>query len=177
MSGGNKLLLPFADSTVLGETVARIKKEIPDLLVVLGSEAERVRRSLPDGVQWVLNPNYSSGLASSIVCGVEHAPTEEGWLIALGDMPLLDLTVLQRLKDMADSACILAPTYSGEPDRLGHPIVFGATFRRDLLNLKGDSGARSILRAHPERIRTFPVEGKLEDIDTVSDYRGAMLQS
>jgi molybdenum cofactor cytidylyltransferase len=129
----------------------------------------------------VFNPRFEEGLGSSIACGaratdpssagfqpVSGPEASDGYLIALADMPSLRSDVVRRLLEAFESApldAILAPVYSDEPDRPGHPVIFGSGHLRQLQLLDGDQGARPILLAHPEAVRLIAIEGALEDMD------------
>ena len=58
-------------------------------------------------------------------------------------------------------------------DKRGHPLVFDARYRDEVLNAFDDVGLRGLLTAHPEEIYEVPVDSKaiLEDVDTPEDYR------
>ena len=85
-------------------------------------------------------------------------------LVFLGDMPLVPrgaaLAVLSRAGEGP-----LAPVYRG---RRGFPVYLPPGLRPQLLGLRGDIGARELLRAGCELI---PVDdpGVIYDIDTQAD--------
>ena len=53
----------------------------------------------------------------------------------------------------------------------GHPVGFGQEYRDVLLNLKGDAGARSVLKQHKSHLHYLDVDdpGILMDVDTPDD--------
>jgi molybdenum cofactor cytidylyltransferase len=53
------------------------------------------------------------------------------------------------------------------------PVYFSAAYFPELLALKGDEGAKSILKAHPADVQPVPMEN-LWDIDTSDDYTAFM---
>jgi molybdenum cofactor cytidylyltransferase len=71
---------------------------------------------------------------------------------------------------LSDGAAIAAPAYRGER---GHPVGFARRFFEELSALRGDAGAREILRKHPDSIALYDVDdrGVLRDIDEPSDLR------
>ena len=88
--GVQKLLLPFAGKTVIAHIVDQIlASNIDDIYVVVGHESERVRRELSErNVTIVSNPDYESGMLSSVRCGLAALPEEcRAVLVALGDQP------------------------------------------------------------------------------------------
>lgn len=116
------------------------------------------------GCALVENPAAESGIGSSIACGVAAVASRGGWLIALADMPAIRpqsiAAVAQALVAGAPSA---APEYHGQR---GHPVGFAAQLRDELLALRGDSGARSVLAAHPPQLIQVEDAGVLIDIDS-----------
>ena len=61
--------------------------------------------------------------------------------------------------------------YCPRNSRRGHPAGFAALWRDQLLNLKGDQGARDIIAAHAGQLVLLPTEdpGVLLDVDTPAD--------
>jgi CTP:molybdopterin cytidylyltransferase MocA len=54
----------------------------------------------------------------------------------------------------------------------GHPVLFPARLRPALLRLKGDQGARDILRTEADQILPLPLPGSraVTDLDTPEDW-------
>lgn len=169
--GPNKLLQPWGDSTVVATTVNMLLGCGLPTIVVTGRDADQVASAVHPA-QAVFNPRFEDGLSSSIAVGVSNAGACDGFLIALGDMPTLRADVVTTLIDAFNQSpnnIILAPVYKEEPDRPGHPVLFGSAYRKELEALTGDGGARSVVRAHREKLRLVPVEGHLADIDEAKD--------
>ena len=64
--GDAKQLLPLGDSTVLAQTIANVRDaEVHEIVLVLGSSAETIRRQLPapllEGLKVVINEAYGGG--------------------------------------------------------------------------------------------------------------------
>src|ERR1700728_3992745 len=69
--GDAKQLLPLGDSTVLAQTIANVRDaEVHEIVLVLGSSAETIRRELPasllEGLKVIVNEEYAKGMASSL---------------------------------------------------------------------------------------------------------------
>ncbi len=146
---------------------------IAPLVVVLGADEAGVREALSGlEVRFVCNPEPGCGMASSIVAGVSGLDSRVDTLVlALGDMPgVRPATVSMLLRAFRQSRCTIAiPVHQGVR---GHPVVFGlGAHRAELLRLRGDSGARSILDAHGPDILSVPVTdpGIRIDVDTPAD--------
>ncbi|MCY1416216.1 Purine catabolism protein PucB [compost metagenome] len=85
--------------------------------------------------------------------------------IFLGDMPWIGADSLRCLLAQAAPDSIVVPTFAGQP---GHPVLFGRSFWPELQLLRGDSGAREVIRANPQAVRRVAVSDPaiLRDVDT-----------
>lgn len=172
--GVDKLSLPWGKKTLLErcfETLLR--SEVQELIVVL-SLRNKGARDLFQGpkVKIVLNPLSRMGMSTSIRRGLhEIHPRCQGILIALGDQPFLKTRTINALIRAFDQGKgrIIIPSFQG---RTGHPVIFHRRFKKELLNLRGDVGGRSIIESHPEDIRVVPVKsiGVIRDVDTWPAY-------
>lgn len=179
MGAENKLLLPFGSVTLLEATFMQLETaRVGPVTVVTGHESERVRNALKERrCRFVFNPDYELGLSSSIRAGVRASgPDTKGWMVCLGDMPLigpgeyrlLAETFVRRLD--ADPAAIVRPRFNGQS---GHPVLFSAPYLSALLALEFPDGARPILLANPEHLLLvdMPDDSILLDADTPAAYR------
>jgi molybdenum cofactor cytidylyltransferase len=109
------------------------------------------------------------GMGVSIACGVAASTKAAGWLVALGDMPLVPTSQHRLIADaLRAGAGIAAPVCQG---RRGHPVGFAARFGDELRALDGDEGARAVLARHRGVLLELAVDDDAgwQDIDTLSD--------
>lgn len=175
--GKNKLLLPFADGSIVGTTAAILTAlPIREIIVVTGHEADQLQENLKGRhFKFAQNPVFAQGMSASISKGVASAESEtDGFLICPADMPFLTIEFLMKLcrtfASGLDSA-IAYPVYQGDQRS---PVIFSSCYRNDLLNsISGDKGARSIILANSKKILKVPVTDPmiLQDIDSIDDYR------
>src|SRR5262249_14959880 len=154
--GAQKLLLPLGGRPLVAYAVAVACGSAADpVLVVLGREAEQVAEVLPLGRHMtVTNPDYASGMASSLRVGLAALPeAAAGALILLRDQPLVTPSIVAALLDEARRlpTAIVAATYAG---RRGHPVYFPRRLFPELHAVLGDEGGRYVLAAHPDLVRT-----------------------
>lgn len=174
--GANKLLQPLpAGSPYAGIPIALVAarhlvEALPDCLAVLRPRAQRLGEILREaGCSTVVCKDAAKGMGVSLAAGVRAAQDAHGWVIALADMPFVRPETIRTIAGaLGDGAAIAAPSYRGER---GHPVGFARRFRDDLSALRGDTGARAILEAHPDWITLYDVDdpGVLRDIDAPSD--------
>lgn len=176
--GRQKLLLPFAASTVIGHVVAELQRSaVRDVHVVIGHDAAEVCAALEgSGAVCVENPDYETGMLSSVRAGLRSAPA--AWtaaLIALGDQPLLRSHTVDALLEIHRESRdqIVVPTYEG---RRGHPLVLPRRYWDDVLTLFDDVGLRGVLHAHAAAVREVALDTAtlLTDMDYPEDYRRAL---
>jgi molybdenum cofactor cytidylyltransferase len=78
-------------------------------------------------------------------------------------------TTVAAVRDaLAAGAPLAAPYFRA---RRGHPVGLSGKFRKDLLALTGDAGARELLAANERALVKVPVgdPGAIRDIDTPGD--------
>lgn len=176
--GVDKLLLPWGRKTVLDrcfETLLR--SEVQELVVVLGIRNERVKNLFHGRkIKVVVNPYSNRGMSTSIRRGLQIIrPSCHGILIALGDQPLLKTRTINVLIHAFEKgkAGIIVPSFQG---RRGHPVIFHRRYKKELLDLRGDVGGRSIIERYPEDVRVVPVKsiGVVKDVDTWQDYKNQL---
>jgi molybdenum cofactor cytidylyltransferase len=165
--GRPKQLVRFEGETLLARA-ARIASEVAPTIVVVSpglrtmceERLQPVGRAKPAHTIAVIeNPNAEEGMASSIRCGVEAAKGDV--IITLCDQPHVTSEHLRALADAG--APIAASGYNGIR---GVPAFFAAKFRGELLALRGDAGARSVIEAHRDQVMTIPFEAAGFDVDT-----------
>jgi molybdenum cofactor cytidylyltransferase len=90
--------------------------------------------------------------------------------MVVGDQPMLSPAVVNKIVAVfaETGGPFIVPLYDGE---WGNPVLLARATWPLLDSLKGDTGARPILRKHMDMVLEVPVEGSLlDDIDTPEDY-------
>jgi molybdenum cofactor cytidylyltransferase len=171
MGGPNKLLAELSGKKLVRiATEQALASKASEVIVVTGHQAELVEQALEGlSVKFVRNPDFAGGLASSVKAGIAAVPAHaDGALICLGDMPLIDAMLIDRLIETFDpdrGNLVVVPVADG---RRGNPVLWSRRFFGELLILDGDTGARHLIAKHAEAIAEVPVEGisAFLDIDT-----------
>jgi molybdenum cofactor cytidylyltransferase len=175
MGKQNKLLLPFADKTVV-ETVVQnlVDADIGQIIVVTGHEAEMVKQVLKDmPVEIVYNPDYAKGMTTSIKAGVSVA-SGEGYMICLSDMPLITAKEYSFLGEtfskqrLVNEDCICIPKFE---DSKGNPIIFSSSYQYLILQHEKMDGCKEIIQLNKENIYWVDISANtLRDMDTAGEY-------
>lgn len=169
-----KQLLPWNNTTLLENALAQAQaSQVTDVFVVLGANEDFIKKQtqLPDDI-CIYNENWSNGMGSSIVAGLQHLlalPQEyDGVLVMLADQPLIDSAYLDRIIETWGKAraTITATAYE---NGLGVPAMFDKCHFTELQKLTKDYGARNII--NDSNITIINPQGKEMDIDTWQDYQ------
>lgn len=165
----NKLLQPMAEGLPVAAVAAQtLMAATGSVLAVVSPKEGELARILCDiGCRTIVCPDAELGMGVSLVCGLRAAPSTDGFLIALADMPYLRLGTLTALVDaIAQGADIALPTYDGQR---GNPVAFSTWHLPHLLRLGGDEGARKLLRQYPVKEVEVSDLGIFRDIDYPED--------
>jgi molybdenum cofactor cytidylyltransferase len=172
----NKMLLPFGGSTIIDTTITALTHSLVDEIIVVegpdGSIAEHLDSIAKVSV--VRNMNTEEGLTSSIQCGVSAANNNtEGFLVCLGDMPMLTINDYNKLINSLieeNKKAILVPKSGG---MRGNPVLFSHHFKDEILSLKEKNGCKPIVSNNEDCVREllFSTNHCLTDIDTMADYK------
>ena len=120
-------------------------------------------------VTLVHNPDFASGLASSVRVGLAALPeAAAGVVVSLGDMPNVTPQVIDRLAQVfaeQGEAKAVVPTLLGQR---GNPVLLARALFAEVAQLTGDQGARRLLDAAGEQIVEVPLDDPAIalDIDT-----------
>ncbi len=168
MGPQNKLLADPGGKPMVRHVVeAALASATAPVLVVTGHMASEVSAALQDtDTTPVHNPDYATGLASSLKAGIRALPVEcDGALIMLGDMPRIAPEHITALLDAFAPDAIVVPVHQGRP---GNPVLWPARYFPELLQLHGDAGAKRLIDMHAAQVRTVDLgaEAIFLDIDT-----------
>ncbi len=171
MGGPNKLLAELGGKALVRiVTEQALASKTTGVIVVTGHQADEVRKALRGlEVTFAHNPDFAEGLASSVKTGIAAVSANaDGAVICLGDMPLIDAHLIDRLIEAyaPDRGNLIAvPVSDG---RRGNPVLWSRRFFHELMTLDGDIGARHLVNRHSEAVAEVPVEGHgaFLDIDT-----------
>ena len=179
MGKKNKLLLPIGGEALLVKLVASVcASDVGQVLVVIGHEAEKIRRELNEfPLNFVYNPNFSEGMTTSIKYGVKVVSHEcDGLLICLGDMPFINTSEINKLihayvkNRIKGEGLIVVPVFKRQR---GNPVLFSIEFRNDILEHKKKSGCKEVIMKNSDSVMEIEMDDEkmLLDVDTMEDYQ------
>lgn len=164
MRGADKLLQQIDKRALLSLSARAACDSMADQVLVVLRPDDAARRACLDGLraEIVDCPDWQNGMSASIRAGLAACPADcAGVLLALADMPEItaqDHDALIAAFDRQDPHLICrASLPDGTP---GNPVLFGRGHIPALAALSGDSGARDLLRSHPDQTRLIALPGQ-----------------
>ncbi|HEX9148371.1 MAG TPA: nucleotidyltransferase family protein [Thermoanaerobaculia bacterium] len=170
--GSEKVLLPFAGSTMLGTVLSKLSEAgVARSVVVLrpdSAEAHLIARAA--GAEIVINPHPEDEMLVSIRLGIE--PLEgavDVFFVWPADHPAVSTATLRELASRASRDLAVIPVHSG---RRGHPAIVGTDLLADMARIRPSAGLRQLWRDRADRVRELEVDdpGILENLDDPETY-------
>lgn len=173
--GRPKALVPWRGRTLLQRALDTAVAASPRVIVALGADGDELWRTLilpADGtvIARVDVRDADDGLSASLRAVVAHVdadPAIERLLVLLTDQYAVDATWLRALLALADThpQRMVASRYDGVR---GVPAVFPRAAFAALAALRGDQGARTLLRDERDPV-DHPAPHPPGDVDTPAD--------
>lgn len=176
--GGPKALARWRGRSLIAHAVATAAEAgcAPVYRVLGAHRAEIEAAGLGESARTVFNPEWESGLGTSIACAARAllqdsvAGACDGALILLCDQPLVDAALLRALwlEHMRSGHGVV---FSDHGEGVSGPPAFVARrYWPQLAELRGEAGARQVARAHPDDVVFVPAPQARWDLDTPEDY-------
>ena len=172
---GSRLGRPKALVVVGGQTLARrgvglLRDGGADPVIVV-TGATGPDTDIDDGVITVHNPDWRTGMGSSLAAGLRAVPAQcVAAVLALADQPLIGPQSVRRLISAhAAGVSVAVACYDGQPR---NPVLISREHWPEVIALAaGDVGARPFLRAHRDLVTEVECgdTGQPDDVDSPED--------
>jgi molybdenum cofactor cytidylyltransferase len=136
-----------------------------------------------EGIHYSLCPDAHLGMGHSIAYGVKSNQSWKGWMIALADMPNINLELLTHLLELIQKSPsdIIRPAFTRNgKTKPAHPVYFPQQYGYQLSQLTGDKGAKTIIDQQTlltQVGKQLIAEHTLMDMDTPACIKkGALLK-
>ncbi|MFD2941636.1 nucleotidyltransferase family protein [Flavobacterium notoginsengisoli] len=173
--GRPKQLLLYKQSTLLKNTISEaLKVENSFVIIVTGANSEIIEKDLTNvPITICFNTNWENGLSSSIVKGLSGLlhlnPDCKQCIFAVCDQPFVTSSIFEKLikESHKTRKGIVTSAYS---KTLGTPVLFHKKYFNELLELKGQEGAKKLIKKYSDDVVAIAFEKGSIDIDTEEDY-------
>lgn len=173
--GKPKLVLPWGDTTVIGQVVRVLQQAgVLEIVVVTGGDRIRVEEALAGlPVKLVQNEQYREDhMLLSLQTGIRHlSECVEAVFVVLGDQPQIQPDVITALlcHYVVNHPKLLAPSFQ---NRRGHPWLVDQKIWPDLLKQLPPTTLRQWLHNWTDEMDYLLVQSDtiFRDLDTPGDY-------
>ena len=174
MNGENKLLKEINGIPLISHSIRNIlDSSIDELIIVLGYQNEITEKIIDknEKIKFVFNKDFNSGMASSIKTGIKNLSKKtQAFFVCLADMPMVNKDIYNELIKHVNYKEIIIPTYKKQQ---GNPILFSIAMKDEIMNIKGDLGAKEILKKNKEKIFNLAIhdQGILKNYNTLDSFK------
>jgi len=170
--GSNKLMADFRDRPLVSWIFEAIKSAgcAPGAVTVVWNDPDIAVIAESYGFNTCFNPSPDEGQAASIRLGLAASKEADAYMFMTADQPLLRRETISGMLESfpAGQGKIMLAAYRGNT---GNPVVFDRKYKASLMQLKGDTGGKQIIRQHPEAVVWYEIEyaEELMDVDRAED--------
>ena len=175
--GQTKQLLPWGDTTVLGQTIRNVKETaVHDILVITGHDAEKVEAIIEqETAHGLWNTDYATTeMITSLQTSIRNLPQSvSAVLVMLADQPMVEPETIDQILAAywQGHGDLIAPSFDG---KRGNPVLIGRAYFDEILLLPPDDAPRTLLKRHADKLHLVPVNSDsiLQDLDEWDVYLG-----
>jgi len=176
MKSENKLIKLYKNKPLINYSLNILKKSKANkIIIVLGHQYKEVKKIIKKNkkIIFTYNKNYKKGMASSIKMGLKKvSKNDDGFIVAQSDMPFVKLSDINKICRSIKTKKFLVHVLKYK-NRLGNPIGFDISLIKKFKNIKGQFGAKFMVKRLQNRtnfINTSSLKS-FKDFDKVSDFR------
>ena len=171
----NKLIKKYKGKALINHILnSLIRSKVNKIIIVLGHKKQKIKKIALKSkkITFVINSSYKKGISSSIKSGLKKISKKNiGFLIVHADMPLISKIILNTLcSDLkSKNKKIFVPIYK---KKIGNPLAFKYSMIKSLKKIKGDKGAKKLIRSNKSKVQLVKIKSKsiLIDFDQLKDF-------
>ena len=176
MKSENKLIKLYKNKPLINYSLNVLtKSKVNKIIIVLGHQHKELKKIIKKNkkIIFTYNKNYKKGMASSIKIGLKKiSKNDKGFIIAQSDMPFVKQSDINKICRSINSKKFLVHALKYK-NRVGNPIGFDSSLIKKFKNIKGQFGAKFMVKRLKNRtnfINTSSLKS-FKDFDKVSDFR------
>ena len=176
MKSENKLIKLYKNKPLINYSLNVLtKSKVNKIIIVLGYQFKEVKKIIKNNkkIIFTYNKNYKQGMASSIKIGLKKiSKNDKGFIVAQSDMPFVKQSDINKICRSINSKKFLIHALKYKT-RVGNPIGFDSSLIKKFKNIKGQFGAKFMVKRLKNRtnfINTSSLKS-FKDFDKVSDFR------
>ena len=176
MKSENKLIKLYKNKPLINYSLNVFKKsKVNKIIIVLGHQHKEVKKIIKKNkkIIFTYNKNYKQGMASSIKTGLKKiSKNDNGFIVAQSDMPFVKQSDINKICRSINSKKFLVHALKYK-NKVGNPIGFDSSLIKKFKNIKGQFGAKFMVKRLKNRTNFININSpkSFKDFDKVSDFR------
>ena len=171
----NKLIKLYRKEYLINHSLkALLKSKVNKVIIVLGYQGKKIRKIIKKNKKniFVYNKNFSKGMASSIKVGLKKVSLKDkGFIIVQSDMPFMKSSDINKIyySIKSQKSLVHALIYK---KRVGNPIGFDISIVNKFKRIKGDIGAKFMVKRLKKQTNFIKVTSSkiFKDLDVKKDF-------
>ncbi len=173
--GSPKALLKWNKKTLIESRIETFSHVNQPFLVVLGDNADKILPLIENKeYDVVINRRWEEGMGSTIAFGLNELlkkySTLDGVLITTIDQPLVDSSHIKKLLETFENDKKQIIVSESRDGWVGIPVLFDSHYFDMLCSLRGDTGAKTLVKKHAKNVIKIYAGENLVDMDTPDTY-------
>ena len=172
----NKLTKLYKKTPLINHSLKPLQKsKVNKIIIVLGHDHKKVKKIIKKNKKniFIYNKNFKKGMASSIKVGLRKITrNDKGFIIVQSDMPFIKAVDINKIFNSIKLKKFLVYVLKFK-NKIGNPIGFDISLIKKFKNIKGEFGAKFMVKRLKNRtkfIRTSTAKS-FKDFDKASDFR------
>jgi len=171
----NKLVKRYKKTPLINHSLKVLhKSKVNKVIIVLGHQHKEVKKIILKNKKniFIYNKDYKKGMASSIKVGLKKiARNDKGFIVVQSDMPFIKVSDINRICSSILKKKHLVHALKFKI-RVGNPIGFDISVLSKFKKLKGDYGAKFMIKRLKKQTNFIKVtSGKIfKDFDLKKDF-------
>tara|TARA_B100000029_G_C17268572_1_gene848954 strand:- start:117 stop:689 length:573 start_codon:yes stop_codon:yes gene_type:complete len=171
----NKLIKYYKNKPLINHSInTLIKSKVNKIIIVLGYQSNQVKQVIKKNkkIKFVINKNYRKGISLSIKFGLRKITSKDkGFIIAQSDMPFIKSSDINKIYNSITKGKNLVHALIFK-NRIGNPIGFDISILSKFKKIKGEYGAKFIVKRLKKRTNFIKVTSNriFKDFDLKKDF-------
>ena len=171
----NKLIKKFKNKALINHSLqALFKSKVDKIVIVLGYQNNEVRKVIKKNKKniFVLNKKFRLGMSSSINTGLKKiSKKDKGFIIVQSDMPFIKASDINKIYNSISKKKHLVHALKFK-NKIGNPIGFDSSVLTKFKRMKGDVGAKFMVKKLKKNTNFIKVSSNkiFKDFDYKKDF-------
>ena len=172
----NKLTKLYKKTPLINHSLKPLQKsKVNKIIIVLGHDHKKVKKIIKNNKKniFIYNKNFKKGMASSIKVGLRKiTKNDKGFIIVQSDMPFIKAVDINKIFNSIKLKKFLVYVLKFK-NKIGNPIGFDISLINKFKNIKGEFGAKFMVKRLKYRTKFIRINTakSFKDFDKASDFR------